>query len=207
MLHHWCKHWHHMIPKVSPMASLHFLGQVNHQHHVIVMYMTIIKYASQMPQISLTWQLVHDFYVSIYCLPWTYCKHLRGMHTNREVIVIKNVVYNISFVVIWCHWHQMRPMTLSIAYGTDTGNGIKTSTNGHIMHLNNHVNMSNEMVSSVAPSASCYCHVHDNNKICLSNATYKPHMTISSWPLCQYICLPWTYCKHLRGMHTNKKSL
>ena len=27
-----------------------------------------------------------------------------------------------------------------------------------------------------------YCHVHDKNKICLSNATYKPHMPIRSCP-------------------------
>ena len=76
--------------------------------------------------------------------------------------------------------------------GTDTTIGTSTSTKDHIIPLNHQLNITNTMMSLMIPSASCYCHVHEEI-IYPSNATYKPHMPISSCPhmtpLCQYIFL------------------
>ena len=81
-----------------------------------------------------------------------------------------------DFLVMWCHWHwhYMTPMTLSVAHGIDASTGTSTNTKGHIIPLNNHLNITNAMVSLMAPSASCW-----SNQICPSNATHKPNMPIT----------------------------
>ena len=48
---------------------------------------------------------------------------------------------------------------LSVVHGTDAS----TSTKGHRIPLNNHLNMPIPMVSLMSPSASWYCHVHAKN--------------------------------------------
>ena len=102
---------------------------------------------------------------------------------------------NVTFLVMWCYWHchHMTPMAHSI----DASSGTHTSTKGHVIPLKNYLNTTNEMVSLMAQSTSCYCHVHDQKLICSSYAIYKPHMQINSCPhmtlLCQYKCLQWTH--------------
>ena len=46
--------------------------------------------------------------------------------------------------------------TNDIVNGTNASTGTSTSTKGHIIPLNNYVNIPNAMVSLMAPSALCY---------------------------------------------------
>ena len=57
----------------------------------------------------------------------------------------------------------MIPKELSMAHGTDVSTGTTTSTKGHTIPLNNHLNITNAILSLMAPSASYYYHVHDKN--------------------------------------------
>ena len=84
---------------------------------------------------------------------------------------------------MWCHWHwhHMIPLALSMAHGTDACTGTSTSTKGHILTLNNHLNIIKAMVSMMAPSTSSYYHAHEK-LMCPSNATFMLHMPISSCP-------------------------
>ena len=68
------------------------------------------------------------------------------------------------FLVMWYHWHwhHMIPVALSMAHGTYANTGTRTSTKGHIIPLNNPLNITNAMVWMMAPSASHYCHINDN---------------------------------------------
>ena len=58
---------------------------------------------------------------------------------------------------MWCHlhYHHMKAMASSMVLDTDASNGTNTVTISHIIPLNNHLNMTNAMVSWMAPSASC----------------------------------------------------
>ena len=49
----------------------------------------------------------------------------------------------------------MMPMALQMAHDTDARTSIRTGTNGQIMPLNIHLNITNAMVSMMASSASC----------------------------------------------------
>ena len=57
----------------------------------------------------------------------------------------------------------MTQIVSSIAHGTHASNSTSTSTKGHIVPLNNHLNIKNAIVSLIAPSALDYCHVHAKN--------------------------------------------
>ena len=82
-----------------------------------------------------------------------------------------------SYVMALASHHTM---ALSMAHGIDASTGTSMSTNGQIIPLNNHLNIANSMVSLIASSPLCYCHVH-KEEICPSNATYMLHMPISSF--------------------------
>ena len=70
-----------------------------------------------------------------------------------------------DLLVMWCHWYwdHITPMALSMAYGMGASTGTSPRTKGHIIPLNHHLNITNSMLSLMAPSASCYCHVHNKN--------------------------------------------
>ena len=57
-------------------------------------------------------------------------------------------------------------MELSMAHDTDASTNTSTSTESHIMPLNNHLNKGNRMASLMAPSVSC-----DRNHV---TAMYMP---------------------------------
>ena len=85
----------------------------------------------------------------------------------------------------------MLPMVPSIANDTDASTSASTGTKSYVTPLNNHLNMTNAMVSLMAPSASC-----DRKDaiamfiaICLSSVTYKPLLPISSCAEENYISI------------------
>ena len=54
------------------------------------------------------------------------------------------------------HQHNIRPVASSVADYTDASTGTSTTIKSLIIPLNNHLNMTNAMVSLMMPSASCY---------------------------------------------------
>ena len=97
---------------------------------------------------------------------------------------------------MWCHWHYMTQMAVFKAHGTDASTGTSTSTKGHIIPLNNHLNKWNGFTDSTISIMLLLCTCQ--KLTCPSNATYKLQMAITSCPhmtlLCQYICLIWIHC-------------
>ena len=96
---------------------------------------------------------------------------------------------NMTFLNMWC---IVTPMVLLMAHGT----GTSTSLKGQNIPLNKHL-ITNAIVSLMAPSASCYCHVHDKNCYILQ----RPHTShicqlvhVHIQHLCQCTCLLWTHC-------------
>ena len=71
-----------------------------------------------------------------------------------------------------------------IAHDTDARTGISSDTKSYLVSLNNHVNMPNEIVSLMAPSASLYRkHVitmYMQIAVPLKCYIFKPQMPISS---------------------------
>ena len=68
----------------------------------------------------------------------------------------------------WIEMHDLfgyvMPLTLhnnGAVNGTDASTGTNTSTKGHKIYVNNHLNITNAMVLLMAPPESYYCHVHD----------------------------------------------
>ena len=92
---------------------------------------------------------------------------------------------------------RVPPTVLLVSQDTDVSTGTNTGTKGQIIHLSNHLNILNAMVSLM----------HHQQQVtrdmllpfmckklkCLSNASYMPHMPISSHAhrkhLCQHICI------------------
>ena len=80
------------------------------------------------------------------------------------------------------HWHHMAPMTSSMAHDTDASTDIKSNK----IPLNNHLNMTNAMLSFMALSATCdWQHLHVCAK---TNKTPKYHIlaTYAKGFMCRY---------------------
>ena len=61
---------------------------------------------------------------------------------------------------------HITPKASSMAHDTDSITGASSSIRSQTGPLNNHINMTNPMVSLMLPSASCdrnFCHVHAKN--------------------------------------------
>ena len=110
------------------------------------------------------------------------------------------VQHNLLVMSSHCQQHHLTPMSSPMAHDTDARTGTSIGTKSHIIPLNNHLNMTNTMVSLMAASTSCdsthaiAIYIPKNNMP--SNAIHKSHMPITSGAhmrqLCQYICLIWT---------------
>ena len=86
------------------------------------------------------------------------------------------------FMVMLCHLdqHHMTPIASSMAHDTDASTG---GTEGHMIPLNNHPNMTEAIVSLMVPPASCdrkhIIAMLMQKLICPTNAIYKLNMLIS----------------------------
>ena len=102
---------------------------------------------------------------------------------------------------------HMIPMLPSMPCDTDTKTGTNTGRKSQMIPLNNHLNMTNAIVSLMTPSASGdrkhVIAIYMPKLLCPSNATYKQHMPISSCAhmrqQCHYICIICAHCNQLCG--------
>ena len=95
--------------------------------------------------------------------------------------------------------HHIMPIAQCMAHDTVARTGTITGTNSHTLPLNIHLNKTNAIVSLMASCDKKHpTPFYMPKLICSSNATYKPHIPISSCAhvrhLCQYTCLIWTHC-------------
>ena len=99
-------HWHHVMPMVASMASLHSLNQNNWNevHHDFWSCDTIGT--------SMRWY-------------WQHCQWNHYISYARVIEMRCNMT-----LIVWCHWHQhhMTPMVLSVTYDTDASTSISTGT-------------------------------------------------------------------------------
>ena len=98
----------------------------------------------------------------------------------------------------------MTPVTSSVAHDTDAKSATSTGTKSHMLQLDNDLNITNAVMSFMAPSASynrIHGHICAKDLVFPSNVTKKPDMSISSHAhmkqLCQYASYEPTAIKNV----------
>ena len=151
MWSHW--HWCHMVLMLSSIALLSSLGwgiQIEMQYDFLVMWFLWHKHY-MLPMVSPVAPL-HSLGQD----DWNDVHHDFFDH-------VMPVVAPMAPLHFFGHDNQIE-MQHDMALLVSCGSYVNlTSSKGHIIHLNHHINITNAMVSLMAPPTSCYCHVHDKN--------------------------------------------